>query len=151
MELKPNERLIAEEDICQEAIDELTPIKEQMSEIEVEGRRLAAEIDERRTQMDVIKSKAKYLSKLKWSIFDRYHPKTNQANFTPGPNMNARRSYDWEAKKLNLVEYPLEREEGGLSDILMGILGEALGDRPNKPKSKDPEPTPAAAAETTVP
>lgn len=142
MELKPNERLILEEDISPEAIVELTPIKEQMNEIEVDGRQLAAEIDVRRTQLEVLKSKAQYLSKLKWSIFDRYHPKTNQANFTPGPDMNARRSYDWETKKVSLVEYPLEGG-GSLPAILEEILKEALGGKPNKPKSPDPAPAPA--------
>lgn len=143
MVVKDGERIVLEEDISPEAIVEIEPIIEQMEQAKRDM--TAAE-----AHLSMIRSKVEYLHKLKWSLFAKHNPATSEKNFTPGPGMNARQEYDWGGKKVALIEYPLGADGGGIAEMLMEALGAGFR-RPKKPKSPDPESTPAAPAETTVP
>jgi hypothetical protein len=132
MRLKPDEKIIRIDDINPEALKQLEPVWADFEENKKEIARVAS-------QLEMLKAKGEYLTKLKWTIFDKFHPETDQANHKCAPNMNASRRYDREEKKVALVEFPLG---GGLPDFIRDALFEALDVRsPNKPK----EPAPAAA------
>jgi hypothetical protein len=138
MKLKPNETLVRLEDISPEAIKELTPV---LAQIEDYDKELKLAI----SNLAMLKAKGDYLSKLKWKIFDTFHPDTSEALHKVEPNMNASRRYDWAEKKVALVEYPLDIQgmPGFLAEILMEALG---GNKPNKPKEPAPEAAETAAA-----
>ena len=135
MELKDGEKIEVIEDISENAIAELIPVFAEIEETKNETLRLKSE-------MDMLIAKGEYLTKLKWSLFDKHHPKTNSDCVTAPPGRHLCRKYFWDEKKVALVSHP---EGEGASNMLHAIL-DALqrGGNPNKPKRPEPAPAPAA-------
>lgn len=148
MKLEPGEELIIEEEIEPAAREAIQPILDECDSLKEQGMLLASQGMLLASQLDALKAKAAYLHKLKWSLFDKFHPKTTPGLHEKG-DMHIIRRYDWDSNKVGVVrsecDHPSIEVNGiGLGDLLSMLAGKRKEHKQEGPQA--PESAPMASA-----